>query len=346
LAATGGATRVPSVLAYGVLLALLLGLYRCTPLGLDRAPDASPCRPVDCGDVEGVGLRRASGSPGHLLVPVTLRGQGLLFLLDTGAETTVLAQTTAESLGWLDAGRLIFGAINERFGMLRVLPLERLGVAGHAFGDFDVTVLDMAGIHAGLGERVDGVLGADVLSQQPFEIDFAAPSLRLGRSRADFDRARQAAETDTVVPIERIGGGFYVTARADDREAFFLVDSGSNFSQVGETLASEVGGAFASRERVIGVDGARASGVRKLPLALLAIADVGRRNFVVAVGEPSLLGADFFAGMRLRVEAAEGALILRTRGAPAGLKAPTGSDRPPRPGHPRRFARTPNRPPP
>ena len=42
----------------------------------------------------------------------------------------------------------------------------------------------------GLGMRIDGVLGANVLAALPFEIDFRAPALRLGRALSAFEAAK------------------------------------------------------------------------------------------------------------------------------------------------------------
>jgi len=215
----------------------------------------------------------------------------------------------------------LLGAVNARFGVQPVLPVERLVVAGHAFGDFDATVVDLSGIRAGLGPSVAGVLGADVLGRQPSEIDFAAPALVLGRSAEDFAAAREPGEQDATVPIEDVSGGWFVRARAGPREAFFLVDTGSNVSQVSEALADEIGGVVQTRGRALEATEGQETTLRTLRLDVLALAAgpgesaVGRRDVVVAVGDTSLLGADFFAGMRLRIDAPAERMTLRTREA-------------------------------
>lgn len=310
---TSGATRIPNVVAYLTLLGVLLGLYRFTSIGLDRVPDPLPCVSQACHGAQTSALSPAPASPRHLLVPVQLRGRRLSFLLDTGAESTVLARATASEHGWLEGARSIVGAVNDRFGLQPVLSVDQLIVAGHAFGGFDVTVIDMAGIRVGLGPRVDGVLGADVLSRQPFEIDFARPSLTLGRRDAAFARSLGPGERDTRTALQRIGGGWFATTRADHREALFLIDTGSNASQVGEVLAAELGGSVAASGRVLDAEGKRRVAVRTLRVGVLAVGDFGRRGVEVSVGEPNLLGADFFDGTLLRVEPSTEVMTVRAR---------------------------------
>jgi predicted aspartyl protease len=312
-----GATRIPSVAAYAVLLAVLALLYRFTSIGLDRVPDPAPCPPDLCASPGAAALAPARRSPRHLLVPVMLEDRPLQLLLDTGASATVIDARVAREIGLVEAARTIFGAVNDRYGLQHVLPVQRLLVAGHAYGDFDVAIVDMTGVRAGLGDEVAGVLGADVLGRQPCEIDFARPALLLGRSAPAFDRARAPGEADTEAPISAVGGGWFVRALAADREAFFLVDTGSNVSQVAEPLAAELDGragvVVETPGRVLDAAGARAPRLRTLRLPILAVGDVGRRDIDVTVGETSLLGADFFAGMHLRIDAPAGLLTLRTR---------------------------------
>jgi len=321
LAVFSGTRPVSSTVAYAVLLLVLLGLYRFTAIGLDRVPDDLACSPARCGPSTPVALTPAPRSRQHLLVPIVLDGHALAFLLDTGAASTVLDASVADDLGLLPRTRPILGAVNARYGWQRILPVERLIVAGHGYGHFDVALIDMTVIRAGLGRAVAGVLGADVLGLQPTEIDFAARTLALGIDAATFAAARPTDTRDTVVPIEDVSGGWFVRAQADDRAGFFLIDTGSNVSQISDALAAEVGGVTESRGRSLDASAARESTLRSTRLGVLAVGDLGRRDFEVAVGSTSLLGADFFAGMLLRVDAPAGIVTLRahSRGpAPAG----------------------------
>lgn len=122
---------------------------------------------------------------GHLLVDVAL-DDGVLrkFIFDTGAGATVIDSTLADDLGIEDLGQQslasIFGAVNTtvyRGRSLRIgcATLENLRLIG----------MDLAAIREMLGEeKIDGIIGFDLLSQCVCEIELASDSIRL------FDESR------------------------------------------------------------------------------------------------------------------------------------------------------------
>jgi ribosomal protein L19 len=59
--------------------------------------------------------------------------------------------------------------------------------------------------------------------------------------------------------------------------------------------------------------GSRTELVRRLELDSLAVGDVVRRNLRVNVADPSLLGADFFDGLLLRIDPQRDEMVLRAR---------------------------------
>ena len=307
--------RIPSVVAYAVLLLALVGVWRYTSIGVDRTPEPVACAKAPCGPPRGVDLVRAAASPRHLLAPVVLEGHRLLFLVDTGAATSVLSHKSAQALGLSQRARPVLGALNASFQLQHVLPVTSLVLGESAYADFDILIVDIAGIRAGLGRDVAGVLGANVLGLQPFEIDFRSATLRLGRSDADFASTRGPLETESRQSVEELSGGWFVRASADGREGFFLIDSGADATQVGSALAAYSVRITAEEGQSFDATGSRTELVRGLELDSLAVGEVVRRNVRVNVADPSLLGADFFDDMLLRIDPGRSELILRTRAA-------------------------------
>jgi predicted aspartyl protease len=246
-------------------------------------------------------------------VPVELGGHRLLFLVDTGAAASVLSRHAADELGLSQRTRRILGALNASFQIQQVLPVDELAVGDIVFGDFDLLIVDIAGIRAGLGPEVAGVLGANLLGVQPFEIDFVRASLWLGRTEADFAATRSAFEIESRQPVEELSGGWFVRANADGHDGFFLIDSGADATQVGPGLAAHSVRITAEEGRSYDATGSRTELVRRLELDSLAVGDVVRRNLRVNVADPSLLGADFFDGLLLRIDPQRDEMVLRAR---------------------------------
>jgi predicted aspartyl protease len=312
--------RVPSVVAYVILLLAMGGIWRYTSIGVDRTPVRVDCVGETCGPHQPVALVRAEASPRHLLVPVDLEGHRLLFLVDTGAAASVLSRQSADRLGLSQSARPILGAANASFQIQRALSVSRFAVGDLMVGGFDLLIVDISGVRAGLGPDVDGVLGVNVLGLQPFEIDFGLATLTLGRTDGDFSATRHLLEIDSRQDLEELSGGWFVRARADGREGFFLIDSGANATQIGNTLAAHSVRVSQDAARSNDATGTRTQVVRRLELESLAVGKVVRRNLRVNVSDPSLLGADFFDTMLLRVDPQRGEMVLRARTPAALLK--------------------------
>lgn len=244
-------------------------------------------------------------------MPLRLDGHELWFLLDTGASSSVIDRRAAIALGLESDARPIVGAVNETWQVQQALPVTSLQVGGAAFTDFEMLVIDLAPIRASLGPEVSGVLGANVLGLQPFEIDMPLRQLWLGRPRADFEGARLAGQRDAELELIEMGGGYFVSAAAENREALFLLDTGASHSQIGESLASEVGTKSAGRGHSYDATGARVGTLVDARLASLVVGEVVLTGVDVSVGDLNIIGLDFLSAVHLRVEPAEKRLTLR-----------------------------------
>jgi predicted aspartyl protease len=309
-------TRVPSAVAYLVILLVVLGLHRFTTLGIDDAPSRTPLPSDGAGappdeSITSIALVPSHRSEAHLLAPLRLEGHELLFLLDTGASSSVMSRRAARALGLEERTRPVLGAVNESWQLQQVLPVDSLELGTARFSDFELVVMDLSPIRAGLGREVAGVLGANVLGAQPFEIDFPRRRLWLGRSEAAFERDRGADQRDGQLPLRGISGGYFVTAAAESMEAWFLVDSGASQTQIGEALASRVGDRSSRLGRSYDAVDTRFEPLMEARLGSLMVGQLTRSGVQVSVGEPTLLGLDFLADLHLRIDPGEQRLTLR-----------------------------------
>jgi predicted aspartyl protease len=309
-------TPVPSAVAYLVILLVVLGLHRFTTLGIDESPSRTPLPSDGAGappdqSLTSIQLVPSRRSEAHLLAPLRLEGHELLFLLDTGASSSVMSRRAARALGLEPLTRPVVGAVNESWQVQQVLPVDSLEIGPVRFSEFDLVVMDLSSIRAGLGREVAGVLGANVLGAQPFEIDFPRRKLWLGRSQAAFVQERAAGQRDGHLPLRDISGGYFVSAAAESQEAWFLVDSGASQTQIGEALASHVGNRSARLGRSYDAVGSRVEPLMEARLGSLMVGQLTRSGVQVSVGEPTLLGLDFLSDLHLRIDPAEQRLTLR-----------------------------------
>lgn len=164
---------------------------------------------------------------GHLLVPVHINGQGpYIFLLDTGASHTAIAQPVAESFGfrsqWIrtdDVQTLTMRFEAERFA------LDRFEFAASGPVDIDSVVIPVSPDDP---NPVAGLLGADAIVARRYAIDFSAGTLTL-------DAAPPQIADGQVNPIGLLVSPAHI--RRSVGRINVLIDSGSARSIVNPRLA-------------------------------------------------------------------------------------------------------------
>jgi len=114
-----------------------------------------------------------------VLVPLTLaRGQGATFLLDTGAQFTIVTPELADRIGLVVPADAPTRTVVVVGGAKITIPFVRLPVIELGSGQLeDVEV----GVHAVAPQAplIDGLLGADILGRFTMTVDRAARQLRL-----------------------------------------------------------------------------------------------------------------------------------------------------------------------
>ncbi|GAC1410343.1 MAG: hypothetical protein NVSMB69_12350 [Novosphingobium sp.] len=110
-------------------------------------------------------------------VPVMINNKGPhRFLIDTGAERTVLAKSVATSLGLLPTGqRTLMGIAGSR--TVDIVAVDEVTLGRHSFYGLDAPLLDGYDIGA------DGIVGLDSLQGQRVLIDFEHARMAVGEAR-------------------------------------------------------------------------------------------------------------------------------------------------------------------
>lgn len=166
----------------------------------------------------------AIGSDGHnrMTVRVSVGGAGPYnFLVDTGADHTVVSSALANSL------RLGPGA---RVSMYTIAGRHRVKTA--ALGDLQFSRKKIRNVNAAVLERenlgADGVLGIDSLKSQRVTFDFIKGVMTIVPSSSSLEPAVDTRDTIVVTGRLKAGRLVLTEARAGGKSVSVVVDTGSD----------------------------------------------------------------------------------------------------------------------
>ena len=183
----------------------------------------------------------------QVLVTCLINGQPMRMMLDTGATHTVLHDESADGLKnaqWMDTSRLeMKGNSTQR---PRVL-LASLQAGELAEPQHPILVLNLAGVRGMMAERIDGILGMDILGRLPFTFAPATGRFHWG--------APSGALLSPLYGTRDDAGRMIVQAQVNGSPVELLLDTGSSLTRV---YADEwkPGKAGRKQAKVSDVDGA------------------------------------------------------------------------------------------
>lgn len=155
---------------------------------------------------------------GYLIVVRGSAGplKGRRFLLDTGASPTVLDSRLARVLH-LDLQPAKIGGLNGSVLAGQAI-VPSLGVGPMRRDNLPVLIEDLSFLEKALSDRIDAVIGLDVLGQGPFEIDYNS-------RRIHFDPVPPLANS---LPLQLKNGLPIVDAELNHVSVHLLVDTGAS----------------------------------------------------------------------------------------------------------------------
>jgi predicted aspartyl protease len=164
-----------------------------------------------------VALASATSASGGVIVSVCVQGVGPFdFLVDTGADTTVVHPDVARRVGLRPTARVELVTL----AGTRTVPQATAALAldGTPLGTFEVLIHDLAAVRAH-DAHVMGILGRGALAATPFTIDHVHGRVTLG-----------AVPTAGAIRYEDLAGRPMVEARlrCGGRPVRLALDSGAN----------------------------------------------------------------------------------------------------------------------
>ena len=190
----------------------------------------SPEELADYGQSQDVALGTRDG---RMTVLVAVAGSGPYpFVIDTGAERTVLSRELADRLRLREAARVtIHGVANTEEARAVHVPSVRVGSS-------DV-VLEQAPLFEERDIGAAGLLGVDALSHQRVLIDFKAGRISVSPSSDPIERSD--GQTIVVQALSYHGRLMFKHALAGNRKTMMVIDTGSQYSIGNLALLSKLG---------------------------------------------------------------------------------------------------------
>jgi len=114
-----------------------------------------------------------------ILVPTRINGsEPALFILDTGASASVISLTLAQRLGLKLEGETDVSTSGGSIGGSTVKHAQ-VSLPGQELGVLSLLAIPLAGLEAGLGRAVGGILGAELFYRFVVEIDYGTRTIQL-----------------------------------------------------------------------------------------------------------------------------------------------------------------------
>lgn len=201
------------------LVGFALALGALSPLAA-QTPEAGPALTPPVQSTLAAGDDGAS----RMTVPVFVNGQGpFQFVIDTGADRTVVSKELAEKLALKKSGTMRVHAMGGA-GRADMVKIDQLRVSNRTMARLTSAALPRAYIGA------DGLLGVDSLKGQRIIMDFKASTMSLEPSSEPDAFAAATGDVIVVTAKTRLGQLVMVDADANGQKVWVVVDTGAQNS--------------------------------------------------------------------------------------------------------------------
>jgi predicted aspartyl protease len=294
-------------------------LLSCIALGLAAAPAQAECSITTLTKLPVTIARRTP------MVPVTINGQRIELIADSGAFLSFLSPDTAARLGLAlrpAPPSLNLWGINGK--VQASLALAKSVVIG------DITLPNAVFIVGGGDIKEGGLLGQNILGLADIDYDLAHGVIRLLRTDGcdDADLARWAAgKPYSTLALAPAGTLRHVigTVKVNGKPVRAVFDSGTPFTILSLRAAARVGITPRSPGVMQGVAlTGSGSGVVQSWIAPIASVEIGEREafrdirlLIGEIGEPEMLiGVDFFLSHRILILPGQRKMVFTYSGGP------------------------------
>ena len=203
-----------------------------SPLAGQEAPSPSASAPAPLAAAPELDLTTvldyAQDPSERMTVPVDIGGRGPFdFVVDTGAERTVIASELAGRLGLLAGTTSVVHSMTE-VSRIRTVVIPELTIGGKRVRGIHAPALSQANLGA------EGMLGVDSLQSQRVSFDFVRREMSITPSR----RREEVWPKDVIVITgrKRFGHLVLVDASVDGQKVWVIIDTGAQVSIANNAL--------------------------------------------------------------------------------------------------------------
>lgn len=200
------------------IAAMLVSTLVALPLHAQTAAPATPAAATNqTADIVATGVDRAL----RMTVPVMVNGQGpFQFVIDTGADRTVISEELATRLGLPAAGTAKLHAMGGS-GTVDIVKIETVQVSTNIAKKVKAAALPQRYVGA------DGLLGIDSLKGQRVVMDFVSNTMRVEPASAPEQAVPDNSDVIVVTARTKLGQLVMVDADANGQKVWVVVDTGA-----------------------------------------------------------------------------------------------------------------------
>jgi predicted aspartyl protease len=204
-----------------LLAALAAAMIAAAPPVPGLPPAPAPATPPSA-EEHGTAMGFEADQTQRMTVPVNVDGTGpYRFIVDTGAERTVIARELATRLALGSAGMVRVHSMTEVSDIATVL-IPALRVGGNELHDIHAPALERRNLGA------EGMLGIDALQSQRVSFDFRRDEMTIVSSRRMEER--WDGEAIVVTGRSRFGQLVLVDASVEGQKVWVIIDTGAQLS--------------------------------------------------------------------------------------------------------------------
>ncbi len=173
---------------------------------------------------EATSIETGADAASRVTVPVMINGQGpFQFVIDTGADRTVISRELAERLDLPQKGKARLHAMGGSADV-RLVNIDSIQVSNVAKRNVKAAALPYRHLGA------DGLIGIDSLKGQRIVMDFESGTMKLEPSSDPEARTPSDSSLIVVTARTRLGQLVLVDADANGQKVWVVVDTGSQNS--------------------------------------------------------------------------------------------------------------------
>ena len=183
-----------------------------------------------------------------VLIPLTMNGRALNFLLDTGSERSVLDASVASSLELRVSGDTQISR-NYQNRLAATVDAPNIDIGRLHVGEKMFVVLNLISLSRALGTKVDGVLGTDILRHLTFRLNYS-------KNVIVFGPLQRLGGLGKPLTLRRSGERYFLTLRIASLPTELLLDTGTNSTNLSWATWQRISRVWTSSSTIEGIAGA------------------------------------------------------------------------------------------